>query len=279
MNEFTLYLDGGTQLSADKTLVMGILNATPDSFSDGGDIADPGRLDARIREMIDAGADILDIGGESTRPGHEKVNAGKEIARVVPAIRAIRKISKTIPISIDTQKAQVAEEALRAGASLINDVSALSDKKMAGVVSKHACSVILMRNEPTGSDTVANTKQQFERIIEEAEKHGVDKKYLLLDPGLGFGDLKTGDYSLSPGSDPAANLELIRSISKYSHSLPVVIGASRKRFIGDITGEKNAKKRLGGSLAAAILAAQAGAGIVRVHDVAETVQAFKILNC
>lgn len=279
MNEFTLYLDGGTQLSADKTLVMGILNATPDSFSDGGDIADPGRLDARIREMIDAGADILDIGGESTRPGHEKVNAGKEIARVVPVIRAIRKISKTIPISIDTQKAQVAEEALRAGASLINDVSALSDKKMAGVVSKHACSVILMRNEPTGSDTVANTKQQFERIIEEAEKHGVDKKYLLLDPGLGFGDLKTGDYSLSPGSDPAANLELIRSISKYSHSLPVVIGASRKRFIGDITGEKNAKKRLGGSLAAAILAAQAGAGIVRVHDVAETVQAFKILNC
>lgn len=279
MNEFTLYLDGGTQLSADKTLVMGILNATPDSFSDGGDIADPGRLDARIREMIDAGADILDIGGESTRPGHEKVNAGKEIARVVPAIRAIRKISKTIPISIDTQKAQVAEEALRAGASLINDVSALSDKKMAGVVSKHACSVILMRNEPTGSDTVANTKQQFERIIEEAEKHGVDKKYLLLDPGLGFGDLKTGDYSLSPGSDPAANLELIRSISKYSHSLPVVIGASRKRFIGDITGEKNANKRLGGSLAAAILAAQAGAGIVRVHDVAETVQAFKILNC
>lgn len=279
MNEFTLYLDGGTQLSADKTLVMGILNATPDSFSDGGDIADPGRLDARIREMIDAGADILDIGGESTRPGHEKVNAGKEIARVVPVIRAIRKISKTIPISIDTQKAEVAEEALRAGASLINDVSALSDKKMAGVVSKHACSVILMRNEPTGSDTVANTKQQFERIIEEAEKHGVDKKYLLLDPGLGFGDLKTGDYSLSPGSDPAANLELIRSISKYSHSLPVVIGASRKRFIGDITGEKNAKKRLGGSLAAAILAAQAGAGIVRVHDVAETVQAFKILNC
>lgn len=279
MNEFTLYLDGGTQLSADKTLVMGILNATPDSFSDGGDIADPGRLDARIREMINAGADILDIGGESTRPGHEKVNAGKEIARVVPVIRAIRKISKTIPISIDTQKAQVAEEALRAGASLINDVSALSDKKMAGVVSKHACSVILMRNEPTGSDTVANTKQQFERIIEEAEKHGVDKKYLLLDPGLGFGDLKTGDYSLSPGSDPAANLELIRSISKYSHSLPVVIGASRKRFIGDITGEKNAKKRLGGSLAAAILAAQAGAGIVRVHDVAETVQAFKILNC
>lgn len=279
MNEFTLYLDGGTQLSADKTLVMGILNATPDSFSDGGDIADPGRLDARIREMIDAGADILDIGGESTRPGHEKVNAGKEIARVVPVIRAIRKISKTIPISIDTQKAEVAEEALRAGASLINDVSALADEKMAGVVSKHACSVILMRNEPTGSDTVANTKQQFERIIEEAEKHGVDKKYLLLDPGLGFGDLKTGDYSLSPGSDPAANLELIRSISKYSHSLPVVIGASRKRFIGDITGEKNAKKRLGGSLAAAILAAQAGAGIVRVHDVAETVQAFKILNC
>lgn len=279
MNEFTLYLDGGTQLSADKTLVMGILNATPDSFSDGGDIADPGRLDARIREMINAGADILDIGGESTRPGHEKVNAGKEIARVVPVIRAIRKISKTIPISIDTQKAEVAEEALRAGASLINDVSALSDKKMAGVVSKHACSVILMRNEPTGSDTVANTKQQFERIIEEAEKHGVDKKYLLLDPGLGFGDLKTGDYSLSPGSDPAANLELIRSISKYSHSLPVVIGASRKRFIGDITGEKNANKRLGGSLAAAILAAQAGAGIVRVHDVAETVQAFKILNC
>ncbi|HET7672911.1 MAG TPA: dihydropteroate synthase [Candidatus Saccharimonadales bacterium] len=279
MNEFTLYLAGGSQLSADKTLVMGILNATPDSFSDGGDIADPGRLDTRIREMINAGADILDIGGESTRPGHEKVDAGEETARVVPVIRAIRKISKTMPISVDTQKVEVAEEALRAGASLINDVSAFSDKKMAEVVRKHACSVILMRNEPTGSDTVANTKQQFERIIEEAEKHGVDKKYLLLDPGLGFGDLKTGDYSLSPGSDPAANLELIRSISKYSHGLPVVIGASRKRFIGDITGEKDVKKRLGGSLAAAILAAQAGAGIVRVHDVAETVQAFKILNC
>lgn len=278
MKKFKIYLAGGSVLQADKTLIMGILNATPDSFSDGGDLDNPKQLKERIRQMLAEGADILDVGGESTRPGHGKVEADEELARIIPVIKTIRGIAKDIPISVDTQKAAVAAGALEAGADIINDISALSDKKMAGIVKQHNCSIILMRNEPTGMDTVAGCREQFKKILKKAENQGLDKKYLLLDAGLGFGDLKTGNYKVSPGSDPHANVLLIINIDKYSLGMPVVIGASRKRFIGDMTGVENAKDRLAGSLAAAVMAEQAGAAIIRVHDVAETVSAFRNIH-
>lgn len=275
---FKIYLAKQKPLQADRTLVMGILNATPDSFSDGGELADQRNIKSRIKSMIDAGADILDVGGESTRPGHKKVNVYEEIKRVIPIIKAIRGISSSIPISIDTQKAVVARAALEAGASLVNDVSALSDKQMAGILNHFGCSIIMMRNEATGPDVVAGCKGQFARLVEKAEKSGIEKRRILLDPGLGFGDLKTNNYRALPGSDLNANMLLIINIGKYSLDLPVVIGASRKRFIGELSGEKDPKQRLAGSLAAAVMAAQAGASILRVHDVAETVSVLKQLK-
>jgi dihydropteroate synthase len=146
---------------------------------------------------------------------------------------------------------------------------------MAGIVQKNGCSIILMRNEPTGKDTVGGCREQFVSILKRSAHQGLDKKYILLDAGLGFGDLKTGNYKVSPGSDPHANILLIINIDKYSLGMPVVIGASRKRFIGDMTGVENAKDRLAGSIAAAVMAKEAGASIVRVHDVAETASAFR----
>lgn len=276
MNRFKLFLAGAAPVEVNRTLVMGILNATPDSFSDGGDLADETILKARVRQMIQEGADILDIGGESTRPGHKKVREKEELKRILPAIKSIRSISKTIPISIDTRKASVARAALEAGANLVNDVSALSDGKMAGVIQSFGCSIILMRNETTGKDVISGCRKQFEAMVGYAENQGLKKDRLLLDPGLGFGDLKTGNYKLPPGSDPLANILMILKLKEYSLGLPVVIGASRKRFIADMTGIEEAKDRLAGSIAAAVMAKQAGAAIVRVHDVSETTQAFKL---
>lgn len=277
MNSFNLHLANGRKVEINKPLVMGILNATPDSFSDGGDLTDKKVLKKRIKTMLEGGADILDVGGESTRPGHNKVVAAEELKRILPVIKIIRKISKDIPISVDTQKASVAEEALIAGASFINDVSSLGDEKMAKVANKFGCSIILMRNQSTRANIISDCKRQFEKIIEKAKKNGVDNSRILLDPGLGFGDLTSNDYKSLPGSDPEANLELILRISDYSLGLPVVIGASRKRFIGELTGVKDAKDRLGGSLVVAMLSVQAGAAIIRVHDVVETNAALKHL--
>lgn len=275
MTKFKIYLSSGKVIEPNKTLVMGILNATPDSFSDGGELSNENTVRKRVRQMVEEGADILDVGGESTRPGHTKVSAQEELARILPIIRLIRRISVDIPISIDTQKAGVAEAALEAGASLINDISALSDKNMAEVINRFNCSIILMRGQPTGDDPIAGCREQFENIVKTAKTLGLDNKYILLDPGLGFGDLKSGDYKVSPGSDPEANLKLILNIKDYSLGFPVVIGASRKRFIGDFSGVENAKDRLAGSIAAAVMAKEAGAAMVRVHDIAETIAALK----
>ncbi len=278
MNNFTIYIGGGKTLQSDKTLVMGILNATPDSFSDGGNLSRTKELRQTVTAMIEAGVDILDVGGESTRPGHNKVSAEEELERILPVIKEIRKISDVIPVSIDTQKAGVADQALKHGANLINDVSALADPHMPEIVKAYGCSIILMRNRPTPSDVISETRRQFEEIIKKAGDSGINKDEILLDAGLGFGDLASGDYSLPPGSDPLANIRLITHISDYSLGLPVVIGASRKRFIGDLADAEDPKNRLAGSLAAAILAKQKGAAIVRVHDVAETIQAFKLID-
>ncbi len=250
---------------------MGILNATPDSFSDGGRLATLQDVKARIRQLLADGADLLDVGGESTRPGHTPVAADEEIRRVVPIIQAIRRLAPEAVVSIDTSKAAVAAAALAAGADLVNDVSGLGDEGMATVVRKVGCALILMRHRPLrGADVVAAAREQLDALVVNAVAQGIPEAHLLVDPGLGFGD--------PPGSDVAANLALLRSAHAVSSGRPVVIGASRKRFLGTMTGEAVADRRVGASVAAAVLAVQGGADIVRVHDVKETVQALRVLR-
>lgn len=250
---------------------MGILNATPDSFSDGGRLATPEALDARIRAMVAAGADLLDVGGESTRPGHQPVAADEEVRRVLPVVAAIRRLAPQAVVSIDTSKAAVAQAALAAGADLVNDVSALGDAGMARVVREADCAIVLMRHRPLrGPDVVAAARDQLDALVTRAVAQGIPEEAILVDPGLGFGD--------PPGGDVAANLALLRAAGALSSGRPVVVGASRKRFLGTMTGEAVADRRVGASLAAAVLAVQGGADIVRVHDVRETVQALRVLG-
>jgi dihydropteroate synthase len=276
-NKFKIYLAGGKPLESEKTLIMGILNATPDSFSDGGELADKKLIEKRVKEMLGSGADILDVGGESTRPGHKRISEKEELNRVLPVVRIIRAISKTVPISIDTRKPAVARAALESGASLINDISALGDKNMAGVANSFGCSVILMRNQALGKNAVEDCRQQFKKIIYSAEKQGIAKDHLVLDPGLGFGDLKSDDYKALPGPDYKTNMLLVLSVQQYSLGLPIVIGGSRKRFVATLGSGEAAKDRLAGSVAVAVMAEEAGAAIVRVHDVAETAKALNKL--
>lgn len=256
--------------------VMGVLNVTPDSFSDGGDLENEQLIKQKVAEMINAGVDIIDIGGESTRPGHKKIEAAEEINRVLPTIKIIRKISKQIPISIDTQKAKVARQALKAGANIINDVSALGDSQMPEVIKEFGCQIILMRNRPLDKhDIVGSCKRQFEEMVENCERLGVNRDKLILDPGLGFGDLAAADFSALPGGNASANTQLVVSANSYSLGFPVLIGASRKRFLGKISAQNDAKKRLSESLSFAVLAQYSGASIIRVHDVPETIKVLR----
>ena len=250
--------------------VMAILNATPDSFSDGGRLPTPEAVRARAAQAVAEGADILDLGGESTRPGHAPVPADEELRRVLPAIRAVRGALPDTPISIDTRKAAVARAALDAGASMVNDVSGADDPAMAEVVRDAGCPLVLMRHEPLRGDLAAACRAELERRVARCAAAGVPRASIILDPGLGFGD--------PPGGDPAANLALVRSIPSWCAGMPVLVGASRKRFIGTLTGVAQADQRVAGSVAVALLAAQAGASIVRVHDVAPTVQALQVLQ-
>lgn len=259
-----------------KILVIGILNATPDSFSDGGEIENKKNLSAKVATMISEGANIIDIGGESTRPGHKTIDQDTEISRVLPVIREVRRQSKTIPISIDTQKAKVARTALENGANIINDISALGDPKMADVATDFNCPIILMRSRPLSDDLIESCEGEFQAIIKNAQAQGIEQKNIILDPGLGFGDLKKQDYQALPGGNAQANLELIKNVNKYSLGFPVLIGASRKRFVGEIMNQPDPKKRTAGSVDLAVLAVRAGAKIVRVHDVKETIAALKL---
>ncbi|MBW3568786.1 dihydropteroate synthase [Candidatus Parcubacteria bacterium] len=261
-----------------KTMVMAILNATPDSFSDGGELSDQRALDRRIGQIIQDGADIIDIGGESTRPGFHSVSAEEEIARVKPVIEAVRLQNPTIPISIDTQKSQVAEAALKAGANIINDVSGLSDPKMAKIAVKFSCPVVIMRHRALQPNIVESCRGQFLQLVAQANQAGIKNHQIILDPGLGFGDLPTQDFKALPGGNVEANLKLIRKIKDYSHGLPVLIGGSRKRFIGEMMNEPDPKKRVSGSIEIAVLAAKSGAAIVRVHDIRNTVRALTNLQ-
>lgn len=274
----TIPLARGRYLALDHPLVMGILNVTPDSFSDGGRLRSTEAVIAAARAMVDAGAAILDVGGESTRPGAVPVGAHEEARRVVPAIAAIRRALPESVISVDTRKAEVAAAALEAGADLVNDVSGLADPAMADVVLRHGCAVVLMRNQPCAPPiegqaldvgaVVEAARSQLAELLLAARQAGIADDAIILDPGLGFGD--------PPGGDPAANLALLRSSGALSHGHPVLVGASRKRFIGRLTGIEEPARRVAGSVAAAVLAAESGASIVRVHDVAETVQALRV---
>lgn len=248
----------------DRPLVMAILNATPDSFSDGGAPIDA----ARIRAAIAAGADILDVGGESTRPGHADVPAEEETSRVVPVIEAIRAVDADVLVSVDTRKAAVAHAALAAGADLVNDVSGLGDPAMADVVRDAGCSVVLMRHEDLRGEAVAACRDQLAALAARAVAAGIPRDRLIMDPGLGFGS--------PPGADPAANLALARGVAAWAGGLPALVGASRKRFIGTLTGESAPAQRVGGSVAVAVAAVLAGADVVRVHDVKETADAVRV---
>ncbi len=267
---WTLPLARDGRLDIRRPLVMGILNATPDSFSDGGLLATPEGLRAAVRDMLAAGADILDVGGESTRPGHVPVPAAEELRRVIPVIAAIRAQSRSIPVSIDTSKADVARDALAAGASFVNDVSGLRDPDLAGIVRETGCAIVLMRHESLRGDPADACRVELEGLVKKARAAGLADGQLILDPGLGFGD--------PPGGDVEANLALLRGVPSYGMGYPVVIGASRKRFIGTMTGVARPADRVAGSVAAAAQAVRAGAAIVRVHDVAETVQALRGLG-
>jgi dihydropteroate synthase len=251
---------------------MGIVNVTPDSFSDGGRFLDPQRAIAHGRELVDQGADLLDIGGESTRPGARGVGAEEELARVAPVLDGLADVG--VSISIDTSKAFVAEAALDGGAEIVNDVTALRfDPSMAGLCADRECVVVLMhmqgtprtmQTNPTYDDVVDDVKAFLAARIEFATGEGVAEERIWVDPGIGFG--KTVRHNL----ELLHRLEELRELGR-----PIVVGTSRKGFIGAITG-REVGDRLGGTIASNVLAMRAGAEILRVHDLAEVRQAIAI---
>jgi dihydropteroate synthase len=260
----------------ERTLVMGILNATPDSFSDGGHCADPEAALDRALEMAAQGADIIDIGGESTRPGAAPVPVMQEIRRTVPLIVRIREHTD-VPISIDTMKAETAAEALDAGADIINDVSAfVADARMADVAAETRAGVVLMhmkgtpgtmQDQPAYENVLGEVGTYLKQRIEAAAQHGIGRESIVVDPGIGFG--KTLEH----------NLELLRGINQLSEcGCPILVGASRKSFIGQITGRDVPADRLAGSLGAAAWAVLQGAHILRVHDVIDTCDICRLVD-
>ncbi len=249
-------------------LVMGVLNVTPDSFSDGGRFLDPVAALDHARRLIAEGADILDVGAESTRPygGAQPVTADEEMRRLEPVLASV--VDLGVPVSIDTMKAKVADWAVQHGAAIINDVWGLQrDPDMAGVVAACRVPVIIMHNRVSADPTIdimADIAAFFSRSLTLAEKAGIARSQTVLDPGIGFG--KTPEQSI----EVLAKLERLRAIG-----LPLLVGASRKRFIDSISPAPP-DRRLGGSIAAHLLAVLQGAAIIRTHDVAETVQALKV---
>lgn len=254
--------------------VMGIVNVTPDSFSDGGRFVDPATAFAHARALIAAGADVLDLGGELTRPGSESIDATTELGRVIPLIEAIRAESE-VPLSIDTNRPEVARAAIAAGASIWNDVTALRAEGALETAAGLGCTVILMhmqgeprtmQDDPRYDDVLAEVAAFLADRADAAMAAGVARDRIAIDPGIGFG--KTLDH----------NLALIAGLPRLAAlGFPVVLGASRKRFIRAIDPSAvSTEDRLGGSIAAALVAAARGAAMVRVHDVFETVQALKV---
>src|SRR5215470_6374564 len=255
-------------LSLGRPLIMGILNVTPDSFSDGGRFLEPGTAIAHAARMVQQGADILDIGAESTRPYGDPVpvSADDEKARLAPILPEVVKLG--VPVSIDTIKASIAAWALDQGAAIVNDVWGLQrDPDMATLVAARGVPVIVMHNRESADatiDIVSDVLSFFSRSLEIADRAGISRVNVVLDPGIGFG--KTPEQSI---------VCLARLAEFKRFGLPLLVGASRKRFI-NLVVPSAPSERIGGSIAAHLLAVQKGAAIVRVHDVAETVQALRV---
>jgi dihydropteroate synthase len=257
-----------------RALVMGIVNVTPDSFSDGGQFLDPEAAVAHGFQLVEEGADILDVGGESTRPGAAEVSEGEELRRVLPVIERLAPKVK-IPISIDTRKAAVARAALERGASIVNDIAAGCDNRGmweilrefgAGYVAMHmkGCPETMQKN-PAYGDVVTEVGEFFEEKMRKLGEFGVDGEQIVLDVGIGF------------GKTIAHNLELLRSLGSFKrYGRPLLLGASRKSFIARVTGSEEVAGRLPGSLACACWGVAAGANIVRVHDVLATCKAIRM---
>jgi dihydropteroate synthase len=265
----------GTMRLGRRTLLMGIINVTPDSFYDGGRRFDPVRAVADGIELVEAGADMIDIGGESTRPGAPPVSAQEELQRILPVVQGLRRTVK-VPISIDTYKARVARAALTEGADIVNDISALRfDPEMAVLLATEKVPVVLMHMQ--GTPQTMQTEPRYNDVLREVEdflearagfalEAGLERDNIILDPGIGFG--KTLEH----------NLTLLRGLPALAAmGYPLLIGASRKTFIGKILDVKP-EERLEGSLAAAVAAVFGGAHIIRVHDVKETWKAVRVAN-
>jgi len=254
------------------TKLMGVVNVTPDSFSDGGLYLDPEAAVAHGGELAAAGAEILDVGGESTRPGAEPVAEAEELARVIPVVSGLAGAGSQV--SVDTSKAAVAAAALDAGAEIVNDVTALrADRDMGPLCAERGATVVLMhmlgdpqtmQEDPRYDDVVAEVKAFLVQRLEAAVAAGIDEERVWLDPGIGFG--KTA----------AHNMELLRRLGELRElGRPLVVGTSRKSFIGKLDGSP-ADQRLGGTIASSVLAAAEGADVLRVHDVAEVRQALTV---
>ena len=276
MFDLTPKLDcAGRTLTLDRPRVMGIVNVTPDSFADGGAHFDIDAAVAHGLRLAEEGADILDIGGESTRPGADDVALDEELRRVIPVIEQLAK-KTTLPISIDTSKPEVMRAAVAAGAGMINDVYALRREGALDAAAELRVPVVLMhmlgeprsmQDAPQYDDVVADVHRFLAERIFAAEMAGIDKKKILVDPGFGFG--KTTQH----------NLQLLAQLQRFTElGVPVMAGLSRKRTIRELTGQQDMQARVHGSVAAHLIAAQRGAMLLRVHDVAATVDALKVWN-
>ena len=274
--KFTLRLPSRKLVLGEGTLIMGVLNVTPDSFSDGGQFLDAHSAIERAFQMERAGADILDIGGESTRPGSRGASARQELDRILPVLNQLRGRLK-IPISIDTQKAEVAEAAANAGAEIINDVSALrSDPELAKVARRHRLPVVLvhmrgaprtMQQGPFARNVLRDVTRGLREALARARRFGIAKSQIILDPGIGF------------GKSYAQNFELLARLPDLARlGFPLLVGTSRKAFISHALGNVAAKERIWGTAATVAASILGGAHIVRVHDVAEMAQVAKIAD-
>jgi dihydropteroate synthase len=256
---------GRFRLDLSRPLVMGVVNVTPDSFSDGGRFLNPEAAIAHARRLADDGADIIDIGGESSRPGALPVSVQQELDRVLPVLEAVNRLEK--PVSVDTRRPEVMQAALGAGASMINDIEALTAPGALQTVAKSQCAVCLMhkkgepatmQKDPHYDDVVAEVRRFLDERAVACERAGIARERIVIDPGFGF------------GKTVAHNLELLRRLAELGKlGLTVAAGWSRKSSLGKLTGQP-VEERLAGSLAAALLALQGGATILRVHDVKET---------
>ena len=260
---------------SERTIVMGILNVTPDSFSEDGRFFDPEEAIRHAAQMASDGAEVVDVGGESTRPGSDPVPPDEELRRVLPVIERIVQQNPEVPISIDTRKAEVADRVLAAGATAVNDISAGADPEMFGVVRKHDAAIVLMhmkgkpktmQEAPAYEDVVGEVHEFLRERIEAAEFAGIDAERIAIDPGIGF------------GKNLEHNLELMRRIDAFLDlGRPVLVGPSRKRFIGTLLDVPE-DERVEGTVGAVAWLVSRGAHIVRVHDVREVVRAVRVID-